>query len=334
MTPQSAPAYTEQLPNLADASLGAAVLAVSDEFFAACERMLDPAPPRFEPGLYDDHGKWMDGWETRRRRDGGHDWCVLRLALPGDIVGLEIDTRFFTGNAPTGAMLECALLSPGAEPDDTTAWRPLLGLTAIQGDDRRFITLDAPQPCSHVRLHIYPDGGIARLRLYGSVRPPEGLAPSAERDLLALTNGGRALACSDAHYGHPQNLLRPGRGVNMGDGWETRRRREPGHDWCILALGEAGVIERIEIDTAHFKGNFPAACSIQAARLEGTPEAGIVTPQSMFWKTLLPEQPLQADAVHVFAAELAEFGPVTHLRFNILPDGGVSRLRAFGRPAD
>ncbi|MEJ2631781.1 MAG: allantoicase [Acidihalobacter sp.] len=333
MTPESAPAYTEQHPNLADASLGAAVLAVSDEFFAACERMLDPAPPRFEPGLYDDHGKWMDGWETRRRRDGGHDWCVLRLALPGDIVGLEIDTRFFTGNAPTGAMLECALLSPGAEPDDNTEWRPLLGLTAIQGDDRRFITLDASQPCSHVRLHIYPDGGVARLRLYGTVRPPEGLVPDAERDLIALTNGGRALACSDAHYGHPQNLLRPGRGVNMGDGWETRRRREPGHDWCILALGEAGIIERIEVDTAHFKGNFPAACSIQAALIEGSPEAGIVTPQSMFWKTLLPEQPLQANAVHAFAAEVVEFGPVTHLRFNILPDGGVSRLRAYGHPA-
>lgn len=331
--PELAPAYTEQLPNLADASLGAAVLALSDEFFAACERMLDPEPPRFEAGLYDEHGKWMDGWETRRRRNGGHDWCVLRLALPGDIVGLEIDTRFFTGNAPTGAMLECALLPPGSDPDEHTAWRPLLGLTPIAGDKRRFVTLDAPQPCSHVRLHIYPDGGIARLRLYGTVRPPQDLAADAERDLLALANGGRALAWSDAHYGHPQKLLRPGRGINMGDGWETRRRREPGHDWCILSLGEAGVIGRIEVDTAHFKGNYPAACSIQAARIDGWPDAGIIVPQSMFWDTLLPEQPLDADALRSFSAELAALGPITHLRFNIHPDGGVSRLRAYGHPA-
>lgn len=329
-----APAYTEQLPNLADASLGAVVLEVSDEFFAACERMLEPAAPHFEPDLYDDHGKWMDGWETRRRRDGGHDWCVLRLALPGDIAGLEIDTRFFTGNAPTSAMLECTLLPPGHDPDEQTQWRPLLSRIPIKGDDRFFVTLDAVQGCSHVRLHIYPDGGIARLRLYGTVRPSNDIPPDAERDLLSIINGGRALAWSDAHYGHPQKLLRPGRGVNMGDGWETRRRREPGHDWCILALGEAGYIERIEVDTAHFKGNFPAACSIQAAFLDGTHDSGIVTPQSMFWHTLLPEQTLQPDAIHLFARDLRSLGPVNHLRFNIHPDGGVSRLRAFGRPAD
>jgi allantoicase len=327
------PAFATLLPNLADATLGAAVLAVSDEFFAPCERMLDPEPPRFEVGLYDDHGKWMDGWETRRRRDGGHDWCIVRLAFPADVAGVELDTRFFTGNAPAGAALECALLPPDTEPDAQTDWRPLLGLTPLQGDTRRFIAFDTPQACTHLRLNIYPDGGIARLRVHGTVRPQASTGTAAERDLLALANGGRALAWSDAHYGHPQKLLRPGRGINMGDGWETRRRREPGHDWCILSLGEAGVIERIEVDTAHFKGNYPAACSIQAARLDGAPDAGIVVPQSMFWKTLLPEQPLEADAVHGFTAELAALGPITHLRFNILPDGGVSRLRAYGHSA-
>lgn len=326
---KDAPLFSTYDCNLADASLGATVLSVSDEFFAPCVRMLDPAPPHFESGRYDQNGKWMDGWETRRRRDGGHDWCVVRLAYPGTITGLELDTRFFTGNAPSCAALDATLLPVGVEPDDQTVWSPLLDLVALQGDTRFWTKPRAPLLCTHIRLRIYPDGGIARLRVYGAVCPHEANETGSPCDLLALANGGRALAWSDAHYGLPHKLLRPGRAENMGDGWETRRRRAPGHDWCILALGRAGTIDRIEIDTAHFKGNYPASCSLQATFLREAQTTDVIVPQSLFWPVLLPEQPLSADAVQSFSAMLMK-GPVTHIRFNIFPDGGVSRLRAYG----
>ena len=323
-----APLFSIHDCNLADASLGAEVLTVSDEFFAPCARMLDPAPPRFESARYDQHGKWMDGWETRRRRDDGHDWCVIRLAYAGTITGLELDTRFFTGNAPSCAALDATFLPAGTEPDDRTVWRPLLDLVTLQSDTRFWAEPKTPQLCTHVRLRIYPDGGIARLRAYGIACLLEA-DETESRDLLALASGGRALAWSDAHYGLPHKLLRPGRAGNMGDGWETRRRRAPGHDWCILALGRPGLISRIDVDTAHFKGNHPASCSLQATFLKDAPATDIIVPQSLFWEVLLPEQPLSADTLHSFSA-LPAIGPISHIRFNIFPDGGVSRLRAYG----
>lgn len=324
------PPYTEFLVNLADISLGARVHMCSDEFFGDCERMLNPEPPKFVPGLYDKHGKWMDGWETRRRRDGGHDLCVIRLAFTGDISVIEVDTRYFTGNSPIGVMVEGALLSSESEPDENTIWYLLTNMTQIKGDDRVFITLNEVHSCSHVRLHIYPDGGIARLRLFGTVCLSKDITPGCELDLIALQNGGRVISWSDAHYGHPQNLLRPGKGKNMADGWETRRRREPGNDWCIISLGYSGTINRIEVDTEYFIGNFPASFSIQAAHIDDDFVVDFIKTSSMFWEYLLPEQMLNADEVHFFEKEVVELGLVTHLRFNIIPDGGVSRLRAFG----
>lgn len=318
--------------NLADASLGAEVIALSDEFFAPCSRILDPTPPQFKEGLYDEHGKWMDGWETRRRRSGGYDWCVIRLAYCGMVTGLEIDTSFFSGNAPAGAALDGTRLPPGTNPDDCTKWEPLLGLITLRGNAQHRVRLETSQPCTHVRMRIYPDGGIARLRVYGVVCPPDLKGVGDVCDLLALANGGRVLAWSDAHYGHPRNLLRPERGRDMSDGWETRRRREPGYDWCILSLGCPGTIEHIDVDTSHFKGNYPASCSIHAARIDGAPDASILLPQSLFWGVLLPEQPLHPNTMHSFT-DVTAIGPVTHLRFNIMPDGGVSRLRAYARLA-
>ena len=156
--------------------------------------------------------------------------------------------------------------------------------------------------------------------------------PSELIDLLALENGGRAITCNDQHYGTIQNLNMPGRGINMGDGWETRRRREPGNDWAILALGHAGVIKVIEVDTAHFKGNYPDSCSLQAAYVGGGTDDSLVT-QSMFWRELLPAQKLEMDSVQHFEAQVAELGAITHVRLNIIPDGGVSRLRLFGHIA-
>jgi len=326
------PEFTRQFINLADSSLGAEIVKVTDEFFAPGTRMLDPTPPRFYPDLFDDNGKWMDGWETRRRRTTGHDWCIVRLAYPGVLRGVDFDTSWFTGNFPPAASLE-ACWSPHSEPDENSDWQPLVPATSLKGNDHAFVPLLTDQPFTHVRVQIYPDGGLARLRLYGEpFRDWRHQDPSERLDLIALANGGRQVARSDAHYGEPRNMLRPGRGINMGDGWETRRRREPGHDWCIFALGHRGIVEAVEVDTAHFKGNFPAACSIQAASIDGGATDQSLITQSMFWPYLMKEQPLTADAIHEFN-ELVTDSAITHIRFNMIPDGGVSRVRLWGKLA-
>lgn len=326
------PEFARGWINLADTALGAEPCARTDEFFAEARRMLDPAQPAFYPERYDEHGKWMDGWETRRRRNGGHDWCVVRLGLPGVVRAVDFDTSFFTGNFPPAVQLE-GCYSPEREPDDGAAWRPLTPSLSLEGNSHRFVRIDDDQAVTHVRLHLYPDGGVARLRVYGEVWCDwAGRDPNQVYNLVALANGGREVACSDAHFGRPAFMLREGRGVNMGDGWETRRRREPGNDWCVLQLGHPGVIEQVEVDTAHFKGNYPDRLSIQAARVTWGTDQSIVT-QSMFWDTLLPEQKLEADSIHSCQVHEPGFGPVTHVRVNIIPDGGVSRIRLWGRPS-
>lgn len=327
----NAPSFTRSYVNLADSRLGASALEASDEFFAAKERMLEPAPAQFYPGRYDDHGKWMDGWETRRRRGVGHDWCVVQLARAGTIAGLELDTSHFTGNFPPAASVDACFVATGPPAEDT-AWAPLLGSVSLRGNHRHYFEVSTGPVVSHLRVNLYPDGGLARLRAYGrpaferAERDGEGLV-----DLAAALNGGSVVAANNEHFGPASVLLLPGRGLNMGDGWETRRRREPGNDWCLIALASAGVIERVEVDTAYFRGNFPDRCSIQAAFVDGgTPES--LVPQAMFWCELLPEQKLQADHVHVFRSELRPHAPISHVRFNMIPDGGVSRLRLWGRP--
>jgi allantoicase len=327
-TPETLPEFARLWVDLAQPRLGAAAIHATDEFFAPKERMIDPAPAVFIPGKYDDNGKWMDGWESRRRRGPGHDHCTVRLGRPGVIKGVDIDTSHFTGNYPPAASLEAC--RSGGDPDSTTQWTEILAATNLTGNAHHFRAMADDRVWTHVRLHIYPDGGVARLRVYGQVHCDWAAQDKGKLvDLAALVNGGRAIACNNQHYGSPQNLLAPGRGINMGDGWETRRRREPGHDWAILALGHRGRIRRIEVDTAHFKGNYPDRCSIQAADVEGGTEDSLVT-QAMFWPGLLPEQKLQMDRAHSFESEIADIGPVTHVRLNIIPDGGVSRLRLWG----
>ncbi len=318
--------------NLAHTRLGAAPVRVTDEFFAPAQRMLAQGEPVFVPDKYDDHGKWMDGWESRRKRGVGHDHCVVRLGRAGRLHGVDIDTRHFTGNYPPAASLE-ACWCPHGDPADDAQWVQVLPSVSLSGDSQHFHAIADNGVYTHVRLNIYPDGGVARLRVYGEPHCDwDNHDPSVIVDLLALEHGGRAIACNDEHYGSIQNLNLPGRGINMGDGWETRRRREPGNDWAILALGHAGLIKAIEVDTAHFKGNYPDRCSIQAAFVSGGTEDSLVT-QSMFWAELLPPQALSMDAVHRFESQIADIGPVTHVRLNIIPDGGVSRLRVFGHLA-
>jgi allantoicase len=305
--------------------LGTRVTHASDEFFAAKERLIQPADPVFIEDKYDDHGKWMDGWESRRRRTPGHDYCIIRLGVPGIIRGVDIDTSHFTGNFPPQASID-ACISNDDEPDSD--WIGIVPRTDLAGDRHHFVAVDDSNTWTHLRLNIYPDGGIARLRIYGEVRAA--IEAGGVVDLFALKNGGRALAASDEHYGSMHNLNLPGRGLNMGDGWETARRRGPGNDWVIAALGSPGVVERVEVDTAHFKGNYPDRVSVEAALFENHDAA---SPDSERWQTLLPESKLAMDQQHYFESELVDLGPVSHVRMSIYPDGGVSRLRVFGRVA-
>jgi allantoicase len=303
--------------------LGTRVVYATDDFFAAKERVIDSASPVFIDGKYDDHGKWMDGWESRRKRTPGHDYCVIRLGVPGVIRGFDIDTAYFTGNYPPEASIE-ACNSDVDVPE--SGWDEILPKTALTGNAHHYLACDDDRAWTHVRLHIYPDGGIARLRIFGAVQA-DFAGVDGYVDLAAVENGGRAIACSDEHYGSMHNLNAPGRGVNMGDGWETARRRGPGNDWVIIALAQAGVIERAEVDTAHFKGNYPDRVSLEAGYFESDASAA---PDAKNWRTLMPETKLKMDQQHYFE-ELESPGKVSHVRMSIYPDGGISRLRLFGR---
>lgn len=329
--PAVLPEWAARSVDLANPRIGAKALYASDDFFAEVARMLNPEPAQFVPGKYDDNGKWMDGWETRRKRSTGHDWCLVKLGRKGTIRGFDVDTSHFTGNYAPAVSIEATV----SDSDDVAAlkdakWVEILPSTSLSGNSHHLLRANSDAAWTHLRVNIYPDGGIARLRVYGQ---PIGVFDDVGDelvDLVALENGGRPVAWNDAHFGSAANLILPGRGINMGDGWETRRRREPGNDWCILALGAAGTIEKIELDTAHFKGNYPDRCSIQAAAVSGGTDQSLIT-QSMFWPVLLPEQKLSMDAIHSFTEQIAKLGPVTHVRLNIIPDGGVSRLRLWGK---
>ena len=313
--------------NLASTRLGAEAVACSDDFFAPMVRLIQDTEPVFHPGRFDANGKWMDGWESRRRRGGGFDWCVVRLAVPGRVVRFELDTRHFTGNYPPGAALDGA--SEEAQPGpESGQWRPLAAQISLGGDAQH--TAECMDPVTvyrWIRLRIYPDGGLARLRVIGFPEPRT--APGERLELSALLNGGRVVAVSDAHFGDPEAVIMSGRGVNMGDGWETARRRVPGNEWIIIGLGVPGVMDEIEVDTAHFKGNYPQAVSVQAAEMPAMYDDALVT-QAMFWPEVLAAQPLEADRIHRYAIESA--ASVTHIKVNAHPDGGVSRIRAFGTP--
>ena len=319
------------LVNLADGSQGAQALWANDEFFAAKERMLQQSEPVFRAGTFDEHGQWMDGWETRRRRTPGHDSCIVRLAYPGVVTLIDLDTRHFTGNYPPRASIDATNdtdpMQPGA------SWTTILPARELGGNRHNAFRVDNNSAWRALRLNIIPDGGIARFRVWGIVQAEwDAVRDDEPVDLFAVERGGVALLANDQHYGSIRNLNRPGRGVNMGDGWETRRRREPGADWVIVKLGHPGTIREVEVDTAHFCGNYPDRVSMQAALVRGIADDALDS-ASANWPLLLPEQPLSADAVHRFKDQVVKLDPVSHVRMTIHPDGGVSRLRLFGTVA-
>lgn len=326
------PDFATRYANLASADFGACVLSCTDEWFASASRMLQAAEPVFVVGKFDDHGKWMDGWETRRKRDAGFDSAVVKLGLRGVIKGLDIDTSHFTGNFPPAAMVQACHCD--GEPNASTQWVDIVPATSLSSSSHHFIKLDDDRAWTHCRLNIYPDGGVARFRVFGQpVCDWSQQDRNALHEVSALASGGRIVGYNDAHFGVPFRLIMPGRGVNMGDGWETRRRREPGHDWCVIELGHPVLVQEIEVDTAHFKGNYPDRISLQAAHVVQGTDSSIIT-QAMFWPILLDEQKTEMDKQHFYKADqIHDVGPVTHVKLNIIPDGGVSRLRIWGRLA-
>lgn len=322
------------LVDLAAARLGGRAILANDEFFAEKENLLKPGRGIFIPDKYTDRGKWMDGWETRRRRTRGHDWCVVALGLRGVIKQVDIDTNHFLGNHPPFASLDAIRLTNGFPLEIDTAeklsWKQILAQSPLQPGAQNLFAISSKQTWTHVRLNIIPDGGVARLRVFGMVMPDWRKLKSGELvDLAAIENGGVPLACSDMFFSSMNNLIMPGRAGNMGDGWETRRRRGQGHDWIILRLGLPGTIQKIEVDTNHFKGNYPDRCSIEGC---AAPDVSMDELQDARWSEILPKTKLQPHTQHFFEPELSPLDHCTHLRLNIYPDGGVSRLRAWGVP--
>ncbi|HEX8394983.1 MAG TPA: allantoicase [Longimicrobium sp.] len=326
----------EDLPDLASERLGGAVLAANDEFFAPKEGLLKPGPAEWREGEYTERGKWMDGWETRRHSPD-HDWAIIRLGAPGMVRGVVVDTSFFRGNYPEACSLEAASVpgTPSLEQLASASWREILPRSPLQGDHRNTFAADSGERVTHLRLHIYPDGGVARLRVHGEVMPAwtRFARGGGEVDLAALENGGWVVSCSDMFFGHRQNLILPGRSLFMGDGWETRRRRGPGYDWSIIRLAAPGAIHRIELDTDHFKGNPPERCTLEAIHLPGATAEQLRAPDAP-WTPLLAESRLQPHARHRYEDEVLPAGTATHVRLNIFPDGGVARLRLWGTLAE
>ncbi|MDB5208904.1 MAG: alc [Flavisolibacter sp.] len=328
---KDAPEFT-QLTDLAAERLGGKVVHATDDFFADKENLIKAGRGIFIADKYTDRGKWMDGWESRRKRTPGHDWCVVQLATTGIIKGFDIDTNFFLGNHPPQASIEGAMIEDDATTTDWDSinWQEILSMSPLDPGSQNFYECKTAHPFTHIRLHIYPDGGVARLKVYGEVvKDWKAIDTSEEFDLAAAINGGKAIACNNMFFSSMSNLIMPGRGVNMGDGWETKRNRTPGNkDWVILKLATQGTIERIVVDTCHFKGNYPDSCSIEGC-FSNDDEA--VLSNKSDWQTILPQQKLSADHEHEFIKEITNHSIFSHVRLTIYPDGGVSRLRLFGK---
>jgi allantoicase len=336
---QKSPPEFAHLVNLAEDLTGTFVLWASDDYFAEKENLVRPDAPRWDEDKYTDKGKWMDGWESQRRRTSGHDSCIIRLGTPGLVHGFVVDTTWFRGNAPVSVAVEGVVAPATADAaalDASDGWFSILEQTPVQPHTANLLPLAAPSSlATHVRLRIFPDGGVARLRVFGVVVPDERTFWRAGAvDVAAVENGGTVAAVSDEFFGPPSNLLLPGRGVNMGDGWETKRRRTPGSDWCVIKLGRRSVVDRVVLDTAFFKGNAPQAVVVEAID-DPAPTTETLRRQNDDggrWSVLIGKTALVQHKSHVLEPERPM--TVTHLRVHIFPHGGVNRLRVFGNAVD
>jgi allantoicase len=319
----------ELLIDLAAAGLGGRVLEASDEFFAPKENLVADSPPVLDPDRRTSRGRWMDGWETRRRRSAGHEWAIVRLGLPGVLRTVVVDTSHFTGSAPGQVSVE-AIDLPG-DPNivdlvrSRDRWTEVLARSDVAPNTANVFPLAQSEAVTHVRLVLYPDGGVARLRCLGEPVPPDHILRTEGADLAAIASGGRVVDCS-SRGSNPNRMLRGGKPEGPSDGWLTPRRRDPGYDWAVIRLAGPGQVDRLVVDTTSFKGNAPASCDVEGIDAPGALPGTLRTAS---WRQLLAQSELEEDHRHEYP-ELGWGGRLTHLRVNIHPDGGLARFSAIG----
>jgi len=318
-------------PDLASRAMRGSVVAASDEFFAEKENLIKPGAAVFSPSTFGHKGQVYDGWETRRRRGPGgglpaadeSDWVIVRLGAPGVVHAVVVDTAYFTGNFPQACSVEACYLPGYPSPADLAAarWAQVVPRSPLKGNTPHVFEVPARSRSSHVRLRIYPDGGVARLRVHGQVVPDPALLEGLTFDLAALENGGDIRACSDRFYSSPRNAISPGLSRVMGEGWETRRRRSAGNEWLIVGFAAPAVVSMAEVDTSGYIGNSPGMAELRG-HVGGAWEA------DSSWAPLLPRTPLLPDTPHRFRVRPS---PAYDLvRLDVFPDGGVARLRLHG----
>ena len=315
--------------NLAEPKFGSRVIYKTDQFFGSANKILNSQKPIFKEGVYDNHGKWMDGWETRRKRKNGHDFLIIKLGRPGKIYNVDIDTSFFSGNQPAQASLQACFSKKN--PTKNTNWKTILKKKRLGPDQNHNFKIKNHSTFNFVKLNIFPDGGVARLRLNGKVDLEKINLKGKNVNLSSILNGSTIVGCNNEHFGKAENVLSPGVGVNMGDGWETRRSRGKNFDWIIIKFGMPGIIRKLEIDTHHFKGNYPDSLTIQSALIPNKVKSKKILGNSKKWRLLLGKTKLKPHKKHLFKSKASNKNKVNCLRINIFPDGGISRIRAFGK---
>ena len=317
--------------NLAEIKFGSKIIYKTDEFFGSANRILNSTKPVFKEGVYDKHGKWMDGWETRRKRGKGHDFLIIKLGRPGKIFNIDIDTSYFSGNQPYQASLEACYSK--ANPTKKTIWKTILTKKKLGPDKNHNFKISNRLTFNFIKLNIFPDGGVARLKLNGIVDLEKINLSGKNVNLSSILNGSTIVGCNNEHFGKAENVLSPGNGVNMGDGWETRRSRGKNFDWIIIKFGKPGIINKLEIDTHHFKGNYPESLTVQSALITNKINLNKILINSKNWKTFLEKTKLKPHKKHLFKSNTNKKNKINFLRINIFPDGGISRVRAFGKVA-
>ena len=311
--------------NLASPILGSKIYEFSDQFFGKASRLIKDENPIFKDGVYDSHGKWMDGWETRRKRDKGNDYVIIKLGIPGKISEVEVDTAFFNGNQPEFASIDVCF-SRNSE----FKWQNLLNKKKLKPNSCHKFKVRNNRIVNFVRLSIFPDGGVARLKLLGDLEVHHKIS-TKKIDLASVLNGAKIVACSDEHFGVAQNIISPGKSINMGNGWETKRRRGKGFDWVIIKLANIGIVNDIVIQTHHFKGNYPATFSLQGSFVSKNSDVKKLINNSAKWKTLIKNTKLKPHDNLKISDLNHNLEKVNYVKLNIFPDGGVSRLRIFGK---
>lgn len=325
----------QQYVNVTSQPLGAKIDSYSDEWFAAAENLIKPNPPivevRFVPT-----GRWYDGWETRRHNTDASDWVIIKLGVASaNLIGCEVDTTFFNGNHAPAISVDAATIQEGVDPSNVE-WDEVIPKLDCGPTRQQFFLRDklTAKAYTHVKLHMYPDGGIARFRMYGQPVPVFPEDKNLVIDMASISNGGTCVACSDEHFSSADNLLLPGRGIDMSDGWETARSREPSHvDWALIKLGAPTYVDHVVVDTAFFFGNFP-----QSVKIEGTTLGeGEIDTKDASWTEIVPKTKTQANHEHKYSTVdstlKANEKPVTHVKLTMIPDGGIKRFRVFGRRA-